>query len=137
MYLENGLVEYSNSEKLRRKQIRLQFGEDFLEWWGDFAQLDTEENRVVGEIKSSGWQQFQVLYKDFLSRYDIEKKEYSVKRFKKALETAAQVWEIELLGRRNWQNNGLWEYQLANRVAAKPAPVVDSNPVPHEPLDFF
>jgi len=133
IYLQSGLVEYTNSDKLRRKQIRLQFGEDFLEWWTDYSGLNAEKNQVV---KSSGWLMFKDLHQEFLSYYGLEKKDFSSKRFKKGMETAAEVCEMALEGRRNWQTAGLWEYRLANRVVAEAPSVVGLNGSPLEPLDF-
>jgi hypothetical protein len=127
LYLDRGLIEYTNSEKLKRKQIKLQFGEDFLEWWGDYLGLNPEENRVYENPKSSIWCFFKDLYNEFLKSYDLEKKEYSIKRFKKALEISAEVFGLELQGRRNQQNNGLWEYKIKNRVYSESATVVDSS----------
>jgi hypothetical protein len=54
-----------------------------------------------------------------MKTYDLDKKDYSVKRFKKALEVSTDLYGLYLIGERNRQNNGLWQYRISNQVQAK------------------
>lgn len=138
VYLDIGLYEYSNSDKLRRKQIKLQFGEDFLEWWGDYVGIDPETNRLQGTQKSVTYTLFRDLYNDFLKYYELDKKDYSSKRFKKAMEISADLYQIGLISRRNRQSGNLWEYKLdSNRLQPEPAMVADSSTAVSDVTDFF
>ena len=95
-YLENGIKEVTNSDKMKNKKIKQQFGEEFLEYF-----LDIQPN--VFKFISDEW-------KGFLETYELDKKEYSLKRFKKALEIASKIYEIEYIDQRNRQHNGLKEF---------------------------
>lgn len=119
LYLEQGLITVTNSEKIKKKQICLQFGEDFFEWFGDYLGASGPVLNQVAGSKSTSWTFFKDLHMEFMKRYELEKKDYSVKRFKKALETACEVYDFHLIGQRNWQNNGLWEYKVENREVSK------------------
>ena len=78
-YLEHGVTEVPMSDKLIRKQIRVQFGEEFLEYYlglkEEFGQWITHER----------------LYNDFLAFCNFDKKEYSSKRFTKAVEETTKL----------------------------------------------
>jgi hypothetical protein len=82
-YLQYGIQEVPHSEKLAKKQVRVQFGEEFLDYFyglGDFAE---------------DWTSFEHLYNEFLKMSGYEKKDYSVKRFSKALEETASIMKID------------------------------------------
>lgn len=92
-YFEGGILEVSNSEKIKRKQIRLNYTDEFLEWWDEnFPAL------------SRGFGMQMEYYKDFISSSELEPKDYSFKRFKSALLSATDVFGCAL-------------YQCKNRVA--------------------
>lgn len=95
-YLQNGIKDVSNSDKMKNKKIKQQFGEEFLEYF-----LDIQGN--VFKFITDEW-------KGFLETYELDKKEYSLKRFKKALEIASKIYEIEYIDQRNRQHNGLKEF---------------------------
>jgi hypothetical protein len=95
-YLQNGIKDVGNSDKMKNKKIKQQFGEEFLEYF-----LDLPGN--VFKFISDEW-------KGFLEKYELDKKEYSLKRFKKALEIGSKIYEIEYIDRRNQQHNGLKEF---------------------------
>ena len=101
-YLQNGIPEMESTATVRRKQIKLQFGEDFYGWWTDFA-----------DNMSGQWHQFSSLYSGFLSQNDLDKKDYSQKRFKKGIEEAASIFGFVLEDRRNRQNNNRHEVFLS------------------------
>jgi hypothetical protein len=88
-YLENGVMEMEKSEKLLRKQIKVQFGEEFLEYFMGFLE-EGEEN----------WISQEQLYNDFLAMHGFEKKDYSVKRFSKAVEESCTFLKISCTQKR-------------------------------------
>lgn len=73
-YLKNGIYAKVNSVKLYRKHIRLNFTAEFLEWWDGFIETN------IGQPIAA-----KTLYNEFLLANDMDKKEYSSKRFKRAL----------------------------------------------------
>ena len=88
-YLENGVMEMEKSDKLIRKQIKVQFGEEFLEY-------------LVGVLEEGdeNWISQEQLYNDFLAMAGFEKKDYSVKRFSKAVEESCTLMEISCTQKR-------------------------------------
>lgn len=100
-YLNNGVSQPANSDKLKRKQIKQQFGEDMLDY------LDT-----VIENHPNQWLELTAEYKGFLTKFELDKKEYSLKRFKKGLEIGYTTLEIDYIDRKNQQNSGLKEFKI-------------------------
>jgi hypothetical protein len=94
MYLQDGIKEVVNSEKLKRKQIRLSYGEEFLEWFEDSLD-DLKEYRFQME-----------LYKEFLQSSDMTEKEYSIKRFKSALTSGTEIKNLVHSTYKNRYANG-------------------------------
>lgn len=92
-YMSSGIKSIDNSVKLKRKQVKMQFGEDFLDY------LDTviENNNGKEMSISEEW-------KGFLNRSEIDKKDYSLKRFKKGLEVGSKIMGYEFSERRDSQN---------------------------------
>ena len=95
-YLKFGIIDAEQGEKYRLKKVKNQFGEDFLNWW--------EDNRNL-ELKSA--LKFNSLYSEFLNVYGLEKKDYSIKRFKKALKDTAEMFGYQLVERKERQENNL------------------------------
>lgn len=93
-YLQEGIKEVVNSEKLKRKQIRLSYGEEFLEWFEDSLE-DLVEYRFQME-----------LYKEFLQSSDLTEKEYSMKRFKSALTSGTEIKNLVHSTYKNRYANG-------------------------------
>jgi hypothetical protein len=92
-YMNDGILAVDNSEKLKRKQIKLQFGEDFLDYFDDLI-----ETKIGVEMSMSDE------WKNYLTRYELDKKDYSLKRFKKALEIGSKTLEIDYIDYKNRQN---------------------------------
>jgi hypothetical protein len=105
LYLQFGIKEVDNSDKLKRKQIKLQFGEEFLDYWDELMDDKLNNYRVI----TNEW-------KSFLERNELDKKEYSLKRFKKGLEVSCKIIGIDFDFRANWQNNGVKEFKIAKNV---------------------
>jgi Bifunctional DNA primase/polymerase, N-terminal len=97
-YMEIGIVQVDNSAKLKRKQIKQQFGEDFLDYYDD--------------LESGNFKSITDEWKGFLMKYELDKKEYSLKRFKKGLVIASEVFENEFLEEKNWQHNNIKMFKI-------------------------
>lgn len=89
-YLKFGVKDVANGEKLKRKHIRLNFGEEFLDWWDNH----TKE-------KDGKFEPFKSLYNEFRIANDLETKDYSSKRFRKAIDEAAERFEYRVTSRRS------------------------------------
>lgn len=101
LYLDEGLQQPDQTEKLRKKQVRVNFGEEFLDYWED--------------MMSNGhrnWHVFNQEYSGFLKVNDWDKKDYSNKRFKKALVDTAEIMGVGFEARRNRQNANQHEFRL-------------------------
>jgi bifunctional DNA primase/polymerase-like protein/uncharacterized protein DUF5906 len=83
-YLEGGIQEVHKSVKVKRKEIRLKYGEEFLEWWDEY-----EKNE--GKI----WTPVARLHEDFLTSNGIEKKYFSQKRFLTGVGEAATMLVVD------------------------------------------
>jgi len=100
-YLEHGILSVDNSAKLKRKQIKQQFGEDFLDYYD--------------EIESDKWMSISEEWKGYLLRNEIDKKDYSLKRFKKGLQIAGDVFGDDYMDQKNRQNNNLKEFKIIKK----------------------
>ena len=101
-YLLNGIPKIDNSQTINRKNIKLNFGEDFL----DYFEL----------IEFDKWMEFGNEYLNFLNTNDLEKKDYSQVKYKKGLKVAADIFNLEIETRRNRQNNNKNEFKITTRI---------------------
>jgi hypothetical protein len=108
LYLKVGIREVAGSEKMKRKSIKLGFGEEFLEWWESYLNNDPNE-----------WKSFKELYNNFMIENDFEKKEFGQKRFKKGMEIASELYENRVSTRRNGSKNNQHEVKLEIEVDKK------------------
>lgn len=90
LYMKEGILEVNNSNALKRKGVKLNFGEEFLEFYDDLVER-AEINYVT---LTEEW-------KSFLMRNEMDKKDYSMKRFRKALDTASETFEFHI----DWYTN--------------------------------
>jgi hypothetical protein len=104
MYLDAGIKETAASEKMKRKQIKLGFGEEFLEWFDHYSQNGC-----------AAWKPFKELYNNFMVENDFDKKDYSQKRFKKGLDVAAEISGNEVQTRRNRVRNNQHENRMVKK----------------------
>lgn len=79
-YLEAGILEKESTIKVKRKHIRLKYGEEFLEWWDEYEKEEATEWKWVAE-----------LYDGFISTNGIDRKYFSQKRFIQAVHDAAEL----------------------------------------------
>lgn len=91
-YLEFGVLEMAASDKLGRKQIRVQYGEEFLDFI--FSASEEHKNYAV---------KIEQLYNDFLNQSNFDKKDYSIKRFSKALDESCTILGIAYQSSRSKQ----------------------------------
>jgi hypothetical protein len=103
-YLESGIKEQGTSEKMKQKQIKLSFGEEFLEWFHEYSGNGCR-----------AWKPFKELYNNFMVENDFDKKDYSQKRFKKGLEVTAEIFGNELQTRRNRVRNNQHENRMVKK----------------------
>ena len=99
-YLEFGVLEVKSSEKIKRKQIRVQFGEEFLEYF-----LGILEEEV-------GWIKLEQLYNDFMTMSGFDKKDYSNKRFTKGIEESCAILNLTYLSKREKSAGGKKMYNF-------------------------
>ena len=85
---------------MKRKHIRLSFGEEFLEY---FDHLASEPEQWILSNEA---------YHQFLIQYNFEKKEYSHKRWKKGINIASEMLGFKLECRRNRQANNAYEIKI-------------------------
>jgi hypothetical protein len=99
-YLKYGVQSVENSQKLINKQIKVQFGEEFLDYIKDVVEKD------------GNWIKLENIYNDFLTMSGFEKKDYSVKRFTKALEESCTLLNIAYQNKRDKASGGKKVYKF-------------------------
>lgn len=104
-YLKNGVKNIENSNKLNRKHIRVSYGEEFLEYY------DTLTHNV--------WHMFGEEYKSFLVANELEKKDFSAKRFKKGLTEAATLFGNKIESKANRQAGNAKEFKIISDVTVE------------------
>lgn len=97
-YLSGGLKMMDSGEKMKRKHIRLSFGEELLEY---FDQLVSESPR---------WRLSTEAYHLFLDQNNFDKKDYSQKKWKKGLADSCEMMGYEMQTKRNRQANNSTEF---------------------------
>lgn len=105
IYLQNGILEVKTSDKLKRKQICSQFGEEFLDWWQEYSSNGCEEFKPTKE-----------LYNGFMIENDLDNKRFSMTRFKKAVVLSAELFEWSVETRRNRQANNVTEFRVVKQT---------------------
>jgi len=100
-YMQHGILAVDNSAKLKRKQIKQQFGEDFLDYYDEI-----ELGRLMPITDE---------WKGYLMRNELDKKEYSLKRFKKGLVIASEVFGNDLIDEKNWQMGNIKMFKIIKK----------------------
>ena len=101
LYLDKGVLKVSNSEQMKKKHIKLSFGDDFLDYFNNniFCQFN------VSKSISDEW-------KGFLTLNELDRKEYSLKRFKKALDEACKLFNYLLIYENNRQLGNVKHFRI-------------------------
>lgn len=73
-YLKEGILEQQSTLKVKRKHIKLKYGEEFLEWFDSYLEQDARAWKFIGD-----------LYEEFINSSGSEKKFFSQKRFRMAI----------------------------------------------------
>ena len=100
-YLKFGVQNVTNSDKLIKKQVKNQYGEEFLDFIQDVVEKDGH------------WIKLETLYNDFLTMSGFEKKDYSIKRFTKATEESCTLLNIVYLFKRDKASGGKKVYKFS------------------------
>jgi hypothetical protein len=79
-YLEHGILETGSTLKVRRKHIRLKYGDEFIEWFDDWIKERAFEPAI-----------FTQLHEDFLSSTGTERKFFSSKRFSQGIHDSVEM----------------------------------------------
>lgn len=110
MYLNEGIREMDNSQSIRRKQIRQNFSEEFLDWWDGYA----ANGRIDFKLSAD-------LYNDFTAIHEVEPKEFSKKRFKTAMEHASNIfgYRFEKELKKDGENKGKPMYRVIDVIDLK------------------
>lgn len=95
VYLDKGVVDLPQGEKYKTKKIKTQYGDEFAEWFVEYAANGCATEKPMQEV-----------YSGFLKQYDFDKKDYSQKRFGYAIRTAAENFGFDLRVRKNRQGGG-------------------------------
>lgn len=103
-YLSHGVNEPVVSESFKRKGIRVNYTAEFLDFFEDMVKSNT-----------GNWRSFGEEYGAFLSQNAWDKKDYSSKRFKRALVDASEVFSVEIMTQRNKQNGNQHEFKFSSK----------------------
>lgn len=73
-YMTTGILEQKSTIKVKRKHIKIKYGEEFLEWFDSYLEHDAKD-----------WKSIVELYEDFINSTGTERKFFSQKRFRMAV----------------------------------------------------
>lgn len=114
-YLIGGVKETEGGLKMKRKHIRLNYTEEFLSYWDHYQDEKTGDD----------WVAFKELYAEFVLENGFDKRDYSQKRFKKAMEVAADAYSNVMQSGRNRAKAGVVEVrmQINSEGVSRPTPL--------------
>ena len=98
-YLKEGISTQYNSESMKRKAVKLNFGEEFFEYFE--------------EIKLEEWKFISDEYNYFLGQSGLEKKDFSLKRFKAGLESSCESIGYTFEERKNRAAENRKEFKIS------------------------
>ncbi|HZW71671.1 MAG TPA: DUF5906 domain-containing protein, partial [Hanamia sp.] len=99
-YFVNGILRVEMTDKIKKKNIKLKYGEEFLFWWEGYMENGCETFHSATE-----------LYSQFLNINNLERRDYAQTRFGRAMQEAAKTVSGDIVKRRNKQDG--------NRVEVK------------------
>lgn len=79
-YMMAGILETGSTLRVRRKHIRLKYGDEFIEWFDEWAKEE-----------AFTWCKFIELYEGFVNSTGVEKKFFSAKRFSAGIKDSAEM----------------------------------------------
>lgn len=105
-YLQSGVPVVENSEKINRKHMRLNFTPEFIEWWDGYI-----------ENGAADFKAFRDMYGAYLVSNNLEKKDFSQKRFRYAIIESCERFGYTLTDRRQGYERIL-EYKITKGDAS-------------------
>ncbi len=102
-YLANGVVNIPFSEKMARKALKNQFGDEFVEHFEEI-------------IKNGDWVSIDQLHQEFLNMYGMDKKDYTRIRYKRGIKSGTELYGIEYLEQKHQVERG----KIAIRFSSLP-----------------
>ncbi len=100
LFLEHGVMELKASETIKRKQIIVSYGEEFMDWFNNFC------------IEAANYRSTTECHNEFLLANGYSHRDYSIHRFKKGIKTAAKLFGFEISEHRNRQEANRKEISL-------------------------
>ena len=104
LYLEKGVLKITNSEQMKKKHIKLAFGEEYLEYFLNNIKDTFDVHKQITEE-----------WKGFLLLNEIDKKDYSLKRFKKAIEESCKLFDYDLVMENNRQMGNVKTFRVKEK----------------------
>lgn len=104
-YLQSGIPVIEGSEKINRKHIRLNFTPEFMEWWDGYIENGAAEFKA-----------FRDMYGAYLVANNLEKKDFSQKRFRYAIIESCERFGYNFEQRRQGYEKIL-EYRIVKNVS--------------------
>jgi hypothetical protein len=92
-YLAHGVVNIPFSEKMAKKALKNQFGDEFVEHFEEI-------------IKNEEWVSIDQLHQEFLNMYGMDKKEYSRIRYKRGIKSGTELYKVEHFEEKNKVERG-------------------------------
>jgi hypothetical protein len=90
MFLDNGIVRFGETENMKSKTIKLQYGNEFFEFMHDLIKDD-----------SGKWMPKADLYEQFLNDTGTEGKRYGARFFSKGIDAYCETFEIRATEQKN------------------------------------
>lgn len=95
-YFVNSILRVEMTDKIKKKNIKLKYGEEFLFWWEGYLENGCKDFQAATE-----------LYSKFLAVNNLERRDYTQTKFGRGMQEAAQSvsgncvkWRNKLLGNR-------------------------------------
>lgn len=92
-YLANGVVNIPFSQKMARKALKNQFGDEFVEHFEEI-------------IKNTEWVSIDQLHQEFLNMYGMDKKDYTRIRYKRGIKSGTELYNLTLLEQKHQVERG-------------------------------
>lgn len=100
-YLKNGVHNLEKTDGMKNKEIKTAFGDEFFEWWQDY-----HDNQFIA------YQEFKKLYEQFLTANSFDKRDYSMKRFRMAINFSCDLLGFELKERHDRHGSNQKEIKI-------------------------
>jgi hypothetical protein len=104
-YLKHGVKDMPQGQTYKAKKIKVQFGDEWYSYFEDYSGNGC-----------ANWERFNDMYSGFLKKFDLDKKEFSSKKFKKALVVTADNFGYNLEQQKMRQDNNLLHIKMNKGV---------------------